>query len=300
MKKIDQTQQLESHEAFAIFGLLFGAVAWGIMWYPYRILAEAGLSGVASSFYTFGIATLIGCIFYFKHWRSAFNLPPSIIWLSLAAGWTNLSYVLAVIDGEVMRVMLLFYLSPLWTLIISHFVLKEKTKPIGYIAIATSLLGAFIMLYNPNVSSLPLPRNSAEWLALSAGVGFSLSNVIARKSHHLSIRAKSSAVWFGAVLVAICFSLFRPNGLKVPSHFIWSHWLIMVLIAVLLIAVTLLVQYGIAKIAATRASVIFLFELVVAALSSYYLANETMTLNELVGGAFIFVAAIFSTSNFND
>jgi drug/metabolite transporter (DMT)-like permease len=35
--------------------------------------------------------------------------------LALAAGWTNLAYVLAVIHGEVMRVLLLFYLAPLWT-----------------------------------------------------------------------------------------------------------------------------------------------------------------------------------------
>jgi len=299
LNNIDQTQS-QSHQAFAIFGLLFGALAWGLIWYPYRLLSDAGLSGVASSFYTYSLAALIAGIYCFKHWRGVFKLPSSIVWLCLAAGWTNLSYVLAVIDGEVMRVMLLFYLSPLWTLILAHFVLKEKTQPSGYIAIATSLLGAFIMLYNPSISSLPLPRNTAEWMALSAGIGFSVSNVITRQATHLTLRAKSFAIWLGVVTVTLCFVPFMPKGLVAPNHIAGSHWIIILLVALLLIAVTTLVQYGVTKIKATRASVIFLFELVVAAVASYYLANETMAMNEMIGGTLIVLAAIFSASNFED
>jgi len=299
VKKTDQIQQ-SSHQAFAIFGLLFGALVWGLIWYPYRLLSDTGLSGVASSFYTYSLATIIAGIYYFKHWRDVFKLPSSIVWLSLAAGWTNLSYVLAVIDGEVMRVMLLFYLSPLWTLILAHFVLKEKTQPSGYIAIATSLLGAFIMLYNPNISSLPLPRNAAEWMALSAGIGFSVSNVITRHATHLTLRAKSFAIWLGVVVVTLCCVPFMSTGLVAPNQIATTQWVVILLIALLLIAVTTLVQYGVTQIKATRASVIFLFEIVVAAVASYYLANETMTMNELLGGALIVLAAIFSASNFED
>jgi drug/metabolite transporter (DMT)-like permease len=105
---------LEKHQSqFAMFGILFGAVCWGLIWYPYRILQEAGISGVASSFYTYVIAVGIFAVVLIKQWRAAINQPKSIIWLAIFAGWTNLSYVLAIIDGEVMRVMLLFYLSPL-------------------------------------------------------------------------------------------------------------------------------------------------------------------------------------------
>ena len=83
---------------YAIFGLLFGAMVWGIIWYPYRLMAEAGVSGVASSFYTYSIATAIAAIYFGKHWRGIFAQPKSIIWLALIAGWTNMSYVLAAID----------------------------------------------------------------------------------------------------------------------------------------------------------------------------------------------------------
>jgi drug/metabolite transporter (DMT)-like permease len=208
------------------------------------------------------------------------------------AGWTNLSYVLAVIDGEVMRVMLLFYLSPLWTLILAHFWLKERADIQAVLVITVSLTGAFIMLWQPG--ALPLPNNYAEWMALSSGMGFALTNVITRKSTNLSIPAKSMAVWLGVIFMSLVFMPFQTLPLPSPSFFSVVNWLVMLLIALLLMAATLLVQYGITHIPVTRASVIFLFELVVAAIASYYLAGEKMALHEWIGGGFIVAAALYA------
>jgi drug/metabolite transporter (DMT)-like permease len=285
---------------FAIFGLLFGAASWGAIWYPYRIMAEAGVAGAASSFYTYAIALLLGSALFAKHWRGMFTQPKSILWLSLVAGWTNLSYVMAVIDGEVMRVMLLFYLSPVWTLLLAHFWLKEKTRFAGHIAIAASVLGAFIMLFDAKISSFPMPRNVSEWLALSAGMGFALSNVITRKSDHLSIRAKSFAVWLGVVVMSLLVMPFLGGHVTAPSFFTATNWAMMASVGLLLVLVTLSVQYGVSQISATRASVIFLFELVVAAVASYYLAQEAMTWNEWLGGSLIIAAALIASFNHAD
>jgi len=290
----------DNKNSFAVFGLLFGALCWGIIWYPYRIMSNAGVSGVISSFYTYSIAIILAAIYFSKHWRGVFKLPLSIILLSLVAGWTNLSYVLAIIDGEVMRVMLLFYLSPLWTLILAHFWLKEETHLAGLVAIVTSLLGAYIMLYDPVVSGFPVPRNTAEWLALSSGFGFALTNVMTRKSTHLSLRAKSFAIWIGVIVVCLMAMPLMQISLLSPAMLTPANWLVMALIAVLLIAATLFVQYGVTRIKATRASVLFLFELVVAAIAAYYLTDETMHINEWIGGALIVAASVFAAFNHKD
>jgi drug/metabolite transporter (DMT)-like permease len=281
----------------AVFGLLFGALAWGVVWYPYRLMAEAGVSGVASSFYTYCIATTLAAIVFGKHWRGLFSQPKSIVLLGLAAGWTNLSYVIAVIDGDVMRIMLLFYLSPLWTLLLARFWLKEPITKIGFISIAVALFGAYIMLAGPfSVISnrLPVPQNIAEWLALSAGIGFAFSNVITRKSSHLSIRAKSFAVWIGVMGVALICAPFIGDKFPAPNFFSINNWLVMGFIALILLAATMLVQFGVTQLTAIRASVLFLFELVVAAIASYYLAHEVMSLNEWIGGGLIIAAALIA------
>ncbi len=263
-------------------------------------MAEAGVSGVASSFYTYCIATAISAVYFAKHWRGLFAQPKSIIWLSLVAGWTNMSYVLAVIDGEVMRVMLLFYLSPLWTLLLARFWLKEPITKAGIISITVALIGAYIMLAGPFsavANHLPIPRNTAEWMALSSGMGFALTNVITRKSSHLSIRAKSFAVWIGVISVALIFSPFVGEKFPAPNFFSLNNWLVMSFIAILLLAATMLVQFGVTQLTAIRASVLFLFELVVAAIASYYLAHEVMTLNEWIGGCLIIAAALMAALN---
>ena len=144
---------------------------------------------------------------------------------------------------------------------------------------------------------LPVPRSTAEWLALSSGMGFSLTNVITRKSSHLSLRAKSFAVWFGVIGVALVFSPILEGEFLMPSFFSVYHWLVMGLIALLLMAATLLVQFGLTQLTAIRASVLFLFELVVAAIASYYLAHEAMTLNEWIGGSLIVMAALIAALN---
>lgn len=285
--------QINKHH-IAVFGLLFGATCWGIIWYPYRLMQEAGISGVASSFYTYSIAAAIGMLIFARHWRGFLHLPKSAYWLALAAGWTNLSYVLAVIDGEVMRVMLLFYLSPLWTLILAHFWLKERSGWKGVLVIAISLLGAYIMLWQPN--SWPVPKNDAEWLALGSGLGFALTNVITRRSTHLTLRVKSMAVWLGVIFVATLMIPFQDTPFPTPDVFSQTNWLMMLLVAILLISATWLVQYGITQIPVTRASVIFLFELVVAAVASYYWANEAMSLREWLGGSLIIVAAVVAAN----
>ncbi len=298
----------------AIFGLLFGAMCWGIIWYPYRIMNDAGVSGIASSFYTYSIAIILGAVLFAKDWRGVFKLPKSAIWLSIIAGWTNLSYVLAVIDGEVMRVMLLFYLSPLWTLLLAHFWLKEAISKVGFFSIAIAMLGAYIMLadpFNSAANHIPLPQNKAEWLALSAGIGFSFTNVITRKSVHLTLAAKSMLVWVGVASMSLLLMPFlgdvtlqSNDSLQTEfpdlSFFTLNNWLIMGFIAILLMAATLFVQYGVTKIPASRASVLFLFELIVAAIAAYYLANEAMLLNEWIGGGFIIAAGLLAAFNYSD
>lgn len=289
--------------SFAIFGLLFGACFWGVVWYPYRLLEEAGVSGIAASFYSYFIAAVIASVIFSKHWRGLFKQPSNIIWLALAAGWTNLSYVLAVIDGEVMRVMLLFYLSPLWTLILAHFWLKERANLKALVVICISLLGAFVMLYDDaNAYNLPIPKSQSDWLALSAGLGFAVTNIITRKSTHLSLVAKSFAVWLGVIVMAlICAVLFDATLFDTtftnPILFNDHQLLLLLLIGLGLLAATWLVQYGVTQVAAVRASVIFISELVIAAIASYFLAHEVMALNEWKGGVLIVFAALFAASN---
>lgn len=282
-------------KSLATTGLLLGAVVWGTVWYPYRVVAESGIVGIQSNLLTYGLALLLGIVFCGRQlWREReFSLIAMAIGLS--AGWANVSYVLAVLQGEVMRVLLLFYLAPLWTLLLSFLLLNEKTDKQELLLMALALVGMLTMLWQ-GLDRLPLPQNYSEWLSLSAGFSFALSNVLTRRAEHLSITTKSFSVWLGVCVICLAFMSVENSAwasLSSISLINWG-WLLGVGVAVFLLI--LMVQFGLAHIAPNRASIIFMFELVVGAISSYLLAGEVMSVREWVGGTMIICAALLEAS----
>ena len=278
-----------------IFSLLFGAFVWGIIWYPYRLMANAGVSGIYSSFYVF-ILTIAIALPYFFIAKKKVPIWSKDFWLlALVAGYTNISYVLAVIDGEVVRVMLLFYLSPVWTIFLAHFMLNEDTQKRHYLTVFISLIGAFIMFWEPGY--LIHLDSKSDWLALSSGLGFAITNVMTRKHAHMTVNQKALAIWLGVIVVAMICIMFDKNAMPTLDFFRPVDAAIMMVIALSLFLSTLLVQFGVTQIKAVEASSFFLFEIVVAAISSYFLVGESIALKEWLGGILIIAGVILSAKN---
>ncbi|SCX87461.1 EamA domain-containing membrane protein RarD [Nitrosospira sp. Nl5] len=278
-----------------VTALLGGAAIWGLLWYPYRLLEHAEISGSVATAMTYFIALLLGLASFRKDLRISHIVggePYLLFGIGLCAGWTNLAYVLGVIHGEVMRVLLLFYLAPLWTVVFSRLLLKEKLSLHGYLVMALSLSGAATMLWVPESGSL-LPASFGDWMGLSAGFMFALSNVMSRKDQYHNIQSKSVAVWIGVVLMALIYSLFLPD-LSILGDISPDVYVLLLGLGVTIFVLSVAVQYGLTHVPANRAIVIMLFELVVAAVAAYFLTDEAMTLKEWVGGAMIVSASLFS------
>lgn len=277
----------------AIGSLVYAASLWGVVWYPYRLMNEAGVGGIASSFFSYAVPLIL---FGWLHLRELRRARDQWMWLSvlgLAAGWTNLAYVLGVLEGEVVRVLLLFYLSPLWTVLLSRLLLGEKLNRVGGMVMALSFAGAMVMLWQPG-GELPLPTNRGEWLGLSAGVMFALSNVISRHLGGVSEGSKAVCVWFGVSVLTVTGLLLYPAELDFVSHAGAGVWLLLLAVGIAIGSMTYAVQYGLARVPANQAIVIFLFELVVAAVAAYFLSSERMGPQEWAGAIMIVAASLFS------
>ena len=276
----------------AISSLVYAATLWGLVWYPYRLLNEAGVGGIASSFFSYAMPLLL---LGWLHGRALHAARGHWLWLSalgLAAGWTNLAYVLAVLEGEVVRVLLLFYLSPLWTVLFSRFLLHEKLNRAGVAVMALAAGGALAMLWQPG--EWPLPANRAEWLGLSAGVMFAASNVISRHLDGVTEGAKAVSVWAGVAVLTVIGLALKPAELDFMADAEAGTWLLLIGVGLLIGSMTYAVQYGLARVPANQAIVIFLSELVVAAIAAYFLSDERMGVQEWIGAAMIITASLFS------
>lgn len=281
-----------SKTLLAPLGLILAASIWGLIWYPYRLLEQAGVSGAVASLltYLFGVPLLL--LLVSRARAAATEERGLLLALALAAGWTNLAFVLAVIHGEVMRVLLLFYLAPLWTVFFARALLGETSGRIAYLVIALSVAGAYVMLSESG--GLPLPTNNAEWLGLSAGIAFALTNVLTRKIRSAPIALRSLWVFLGVVLWSSLYATYQGGAPHVVFSLAPRDWLLVAVIGVSLLLATFMVQYGLARTPANRAIVILLSELVVAAIASRWLADEAMNPREWVGGAMIVAATLFT------
>ena len=271
--------------------LLLGAAFWGIVWYPYRILAAAGLDGFWSTLFTYGAAFVAGCVLFPRAVASLFPLSFAAIVMGVAIGWSNLAYVLAVLQADVMRVLLLFYLAPLWTVPLARLILGERLDRFGLAVMALALAGAVTMLWRPELGA-PWPSSRGEWLALLAGFLFALGNVLVRKIQHLGDAAKSIMIWAGVTLAAVVHASISGSGAALAWHAAKANAGIVLSIAACLLGMSLSLQYGLSRLPANRAIVILLFELVIAAIAAYVLAGEQMRPQEWAGGALIVAATV--------
>ncbi|MCB1801630.1 MAG: DMT family transporter [Gammaproteobacteria bacterium] len=269
-------------------GLLYGAIFWGLVWYPSRLLEQAGLQGAWLTLVAYGAAFLVFMPFARLQRAGLAAQPWDAVSLVIAAGWTNVAFVLAVLEGEVVRVVLLFFLSPLWTALFGRWLLGEALGLRTLVMLGLGLGGALVMLWDPALGRVPL--NRADLFAASAGFAFALNNVMTRRITAMGVRAKTQLSWFGVVMVSTAYiALLVPEIPQVPA-LAWFWAICLGLFGFLLS--TLAVVYGVTHMPVQRSSVIMLFELVVGAASAWWLAGEVVTAQEWVGGGLIMAAAL--------
>jgi len=276
------------HRLLPVLSLLFTATLWGVVWYPLRLLEDAGLGGLWSSLLSYGMAlTVFLWVFVRDRRLVAAHLPPLLL-LGLAAGWCNVAFIMAVLDGNVVRVLLLFYLSPFWAVCLGWLLLGERLDRQSMLVFVIAVIGALIMLWNDQLG-VPWPHDMADWLAVTSGFAFALSNVYIRRLQAVNVWLKSACSWTGVVVVALCWIAYSHTPLPQVSAAVYLGAIALGLCGFLLMTVA--VQYGVTHMPVHRSAVILLFELVVGAVSSLLLTEETVLPREWIGGVLIIMAA---------
>jgi drug/metabolite transporter (DMT)-like permease len=274
-----------------VSALLAGSTMWGVVWYPMRALESAGLDGAWLTALVYAAATVAGVGLARRelHWFA--RRPWLLTGLAISAGWTNLAFVLAVLDGNIMRVLLLFYLSPVWAVVLGWWVLKEEVNGAAVAVLVIALAGAALMLWRPG-SAFPWPRDVTDWLALSSGFAFAVSNLFVRYGAQIPVSLKSLSAWMG--VVALAMVLIAVQEIPLPHL---STGIVLGSVALGwfgTVVMTLLVQFGVSHMPVHRSAIILLFELVAGAISQQVLTNESLSAMEWGGGLLVVAAALLS------
>jgi len=290
MSSIKQSGVSTKHAAssmFPIFSLLFGAVMWGLVWYPIRLFEAQGLQGLWSSALMYCGTFVVAIPVLYKGWRAWLSHPWLFLFMAIATGWTNVAFILAILDGSIVRALLLFYLSPLWATLMGYFFLGEQLSRRSLVVLFVAMLGAIIMLWDESLG-FPAPQSKADWLALSAGIAFAITNVLIHRLNDASVMVKTATGWLGVFVVAfVLIFITEEKNTATADVMVWA-WLLGAFIMTLM---NISVVYGVTHMPVHRSAIILLFEIVVGAVSSLLLTDEVVHSREWIGGALVILAA---------
>lgn len=271
--------------------LLFSATVWGLAWMPLKWFVAQGLPGPLVSLLTYGSVGLLAVGLLWRDraaWRAQWGL---VFALTLVGGWANTSFVNAVMLGDVARVMFLFYLSPVWSVLGGRLFLNERIPPARWGAVAGAIVGLWLVLGGPGIGGAEaLAFTWVDALSLSAGFAFAANNVIARAADRVPLRTKTFAVFVGCGLLSALATALTGRTLPGIGAWLWLALLAYGFGWMLLATVTW--QYGVTHLESSRAGVILLAELLVSVGTAIAFGGESLSPMGWAGGALITCAAL--------
>lgn len=273
--------------------LFFSASLWGLTWWPVKTFAAAGLSGPWLTLLSYGPVGLFGLYFVLREraaWRSQTRL---LLLLALVGGWANTAFIQALLLGDVVRVMLLFYLSPVWSVLGGRLFLGERVSRRRMLAVGLALMGLWLVIGGAQAFNAAL--STADLLALSAGLAFAGNNLISRATQSVPMTSKTVVVFIGCGLLS-AFSV-SWQDLPLPAM---TGSLALALLAYgfgWMVLATATWQYGVTHLETGRAGVILITELVVAVVSVTWFGGEQMLPRMWLGGLLIAAASLLEATD---
>ncbi len=280
--------------ALAAGALVINAFVWGVSWWPFRELQQHGLHPLWATTLVYGLAVLGVLAWKPGAWRGLVK-HPGLLWLLAAAGLTNVGFNWAVTIGDVVRVVLLFYLMPAWSVLIAWLLLGEKPSTGSLLRLALALAGVIIVLKSPE-SPWPVPHSGADWLALLGGLCFAFTNALLLKHGSTPSESRMLAMFGGGALMAAAAGWAGQSVGVVPvPSFDMAGLPVALGLCLAFLASNLALQYGAARLAASTTALVMLTEILFASASSAWMGAAEFSTRTLVGGGLIVLAAVLAS-----
>lgn len=275
--------------------VLTAALFWGVIWWPVRALDEAAAgAGSLPMLLSYIAAAVFMAPFAARAAGSIRAAGGRWAAIGVLGGGAYVLYAEAVLIGHVARVIVLFYLMPVWAALLERVFLGRKITRGRALALALGLSGLAVIA-GPGAVQGAL--TAADAAAVLSGVSFAGALLLINRTPGMPAAAKTGAVFVFSVpaFVLVCFA---PGGSPAPeitaaafaavSAEAW-FWLI-AHAAVWLAPAFWLSIYGAARTQAGRAAVFFMAEVLIGIITASLFSGEAVTGRE-AAGAFLVISA---------
>ncbi len=280
------TQSMLASAAVALCGAV-----WGIYWLPLRHLANTGFTGSWASAAFFVASVPPGLVMAWLARRELRAAGWGLLWLSVANGAVFTLYSNAYTRTTVFNVLFLFYLSPVWSVLIARFLLGERIGSGRLAAVAFGLLGLVIMLSEGG--GWPIPRNLGDWMALMAGLLWAVVTIYIRRNQQVGALTNTVAFFFGGFWPALLFAL-ATDGSRMPGlDAVAASWPLLLGVAWLgWLPSQLILFWGVSRISPVRTGILLMTEIVSGVATAAWLSGDPLSLQQALGGALILAAGL--------
>ena len=285
-----------SNVALSVVALVINAFIWGVSWWPFRELRGLGLHPLWATSLVYAL------VFGLLLTRFAGTLPqfarhPSLWALAIASGFTNVGFNWAVTVGDVVRVVLLFYLMPAWSVMVAWWLLGEKPTAGSLLRLVLAMAGVLVVLKTPD-SPWPIPSSLPDWLALGGGLCFAITNALLRKlGTEVSVfsGARMLAMFGGGAVLASGAALIgMGQGLVAAPVLAASELWIVAALSLAFLTCNACLQYGASRLPGSTTALVMLTEIVFASGSAALLGTAEFTPRIVWGGSLILLAALLA------
>ena len=270
---------------------------WGLYWIPIRQLDAGGIPASWTSFITYSFVGLLSLAAFARQWSKTGRLPRSIILTGLLSGTSVVFYAVALGLTEVVKTVLLFYLTPIWSTILGKFLLGEKITAFRIVAVIFGLTGLAVIL--GVADGIPRLSNLGDLLALLSGMVWAYATVRIREDSKAAVWEQVCAFYIGGAIAALVFVVVPIEGLGKPPSVdavIQSlFWLAIFTIAFL--PSVFLVFWGAKLLSPARVGILLMTEIVFGVSSAAMLSGEPFGWNQVIGITLIFSAAVIDVSD---
>ena len=281
-----------SLKARASLACAYSGVAWGLFWIPLRGMDSAGVTDAWATVLFYGMPLLLFSPWIFVNWRRIARCGWSLHFIGIATGVSLAFYSNALLYTEVIRGLVLYYTTPVWSLLLARIVLGENITSARVLAILFGLAGMLVM-FGIDVG-FPWPRNIGDWMALIGAMGWAVAAVLLRKDDGSRSMEICSVYFFYGVIAAIVLAISPMAGdIEVPD---WSvvvdvlPWTIAV--AIIVIPGAYAAFWGAPHLNPGVVGLLFMTELSVGGITAAIWANEPLGTRELTGIALITAAGL--------